>query len=152
RPGAGHRRVLSNTGRTPTRRGASGRRPLCVGPGDPAGRRLVRPALPGEVPSSHRPRLRTEKTATAREAGTRFDPSRGVSCRHAWTSSSPLGRAAVTWTQSYDPLGSWPLSTLVAAVPVVVLLGLLASGKANAWQSSLAGLVAAVAVAVGVFH
>ena len=55
------------------------------------------------------------------------------------------------WTQQYDPLGSWPLSTLVAAVPVLVLLGLLGSGKANAWQSALAGLVSALVTAVAVF-
>ena len=55
------------------------------------------------------------------------------------------------WTQNYDPLGSWPLSTLVAAVPVLVLLGLLASGRASAWGAALAGLAAAMAAAVGVF-
>ncbi len=55
------------------------------------------------------------------------------------------------WMQQYDPLGSWPASTLVAALPVVVLLGLLASGKAGAWQAALAGLATAVLVAVGVF-
>jgi len=55
------------------------------------------------------------------------------------------------WTQNYDPLGSWPLSTLVAAVPVLVLLGLLASGRATAWQAALAGLATAMAAAVGVF-
>jgi lactate permease len=57
----------------------------------------------------------------------------------------------VIWTQQYDPLGLWPLSTLVAAIPVVALLGLLASGKANAWQAALAGLISALAVAIGVF-
>ena len=55
------------------------------------------------------------------------------------------------WTQNYDPLGNWPLSTLVAAVPVLVLLGLLASGKASAWGSAVAGLLAAMVAAVGVF-
>jgi lactate permease len=55
------------------------------------------------------------------------------------------------WTQNYDPLASWPASTAVAALPVLVLLGLLASGKANAWQAALAGLVTATAAAVGVF-
>ena len=55
------------------------------------------------------------------------------------------------WTQNYDPLGSWPLSTLVAAVPVLVLLGLLGSGRASAWQAALAGLLAAVVAAVGAF-
>ncbi len=57
------------------------------------------------------------------------------------------------WIQNYDPLGNWPLSTLVAAVPVLVLLGLLASGKATAWQAALAGfLAAALVAAVGVFR
>ncbi len=55
------------------------------------------------------------------------------------------------WTQTYDPLGSWPLSTLVAALPVLVLLGLLASGKASAWASALAGLATAAAAALFVF-
>jgi lactate permease len=26
-----------------------------------------------------------------------------------------------TWTQNYDPFGSWPISTLVAALPVLTL-------------------------------
>ncbi len=56
------------------------------------------------------------------------------------------------WTQNYDPIGSWPLSTAAAALPVLVLLGLLASGRASAWLSALAGLFTAAVVAVGVFH
>jgi lactate permease len=55
------------------------------------------------------------------------------------------------WTQNYDPLGNWPLSTLLAAVPVLVLLGLLASGKASAWGAALAGLGAALVMAIGPF-
>lgn len=53
--------------------------------------------------------------------------------------------------QQYDPLGSWLASTLMAALPVAVLLGLLASGRAGAWQAALAGLATALAVAVGGF-
>ena len=55
------------------------------------------------------------------------------------------------WTQNYDPFGNWMFSTAVAAVPVVVLLGLLLSGKVGAWQSALAGLVSAMGLAVGAF-
>jgi len=52
------------------------------------------------------------------------------------------------WTQQYDPLGSAVLSTLVALLPVVVLLGLLASHKVRAHWAALAGLAAALLVAV----
>jgi len=55
------------------------------------------------------------------------------------------------WIQNYDPMGNWPLSTLMAAVPVLVLLGLLASGRASAWGAALAGLGSAMVMAVGVF-
>ncbi len=55
------------------------------------------------------------------------------------------------WTQNYDPFGSPWLSALVAALPVVLLLGLLASGRVSAPWAALAGLLAAVAAAVFVF-
>ncbi|MBV8318970.1 MAG: L-lactate permease, partial [Planctomycetaceae bacterium] len=55
------------------------------------------------------------------------------------------------WTQQYDPMGNWPLSTLLAALPVLVLLGLLASGRVNAWQAAICGLVTAAGVAAGPF-
>ena len=55
------------------------------------------------------------------------------------------------WIQDYDPTGHWWLSTMLAAVPIVVLLGLLVSEKVGAWQSAVAGLVAAMGLAVGVF-
>ncbi len=51
------------------------------------------------------------------------------------------------WMQNYDPMGSWPVSTFLAALPVLVLLGLLASGKVSAWLSALGGLLTASAVA-----
>jgi lactate permease len=54
----------------------------------------------------------------------------------------------MTWTQTYDPFGSALLSPLVAAVPVVVLLGLLASGRVPAPLAALAGLAAALLIAV----
>ena len=55
------------------------------------------------------------------------------------------------WTQVYDPTGSWPVSTAAAAAPVLVLLVLLGSGKATAWQAALAGLLTAMLAAIGVF-
>jgi len=55
------------------------------------------------------------------------------------------------WIQQHDPLGSWLASTLVAGLPVLVLLSLLASGRASAWKSALAGLATACGVAWLVF-
>ena len=57
----------------------------------------------------------------------------------------------MTWTQTYDPFGSASLSPLAAAVPVVVLLALLASGRVPAPAAALAGLAAALAMAVFAF-
>ena len=51
------------------------------------------------------------------------------------------------WQQTYDPLGAAWLSTLLAAAPVVVLLGLLAVGV-SALRSAAAGLAMALAVAI----
>ena len=52
------------------------------------------------------------------------------------------------WTQSYDPLRNQVASTLVALLPIVVLLGLLASHRIRAHVAALTGLAAAVLVAV----
>jgi lactate permease len=58
----------------------------------------------------------------------------------------------VTWTQIYSPVaGSIALSALVAALPVAVLLGLLAFAHARAHWAALAGLGASLAVAMLVF-
>ena len=55
------------------------------------------------------------------------------------------------WTQTYDPLGNLWLSTLVAALPVILLMALLASGRVTAHVAALAGLVAALALAIFVY-
>jgi lactate permease len=57
----------------------------------------------------------------------------------------------MTWTQNYDPFSSAWLSPLAAALPVVLLLALLASGRISAPVAALAGLTAAVLVAIFAF-
>jgi len=52
------------------------------------------------------------------------------------------------WLQNYDPLGSVLLSTLVAALPVVVLLGAIAWFHIRIHYAALLGLAVALAVAV----
>jgi lactate permease len=58
----------------------------------------------------------------------------------------------LTWTQVYDPLHHWWLSTLVASFPIVVLLGLLAGFKVRAHICAIAGAATAVLCAIFVFH
>jgi lactate permease len=55
------------------------------------------------------------------------------------------------WVQNYDPLGHSGLSTAAAALPVLVLLGMLASGRVSAWRAALAGLTIAGIMASRVF-
>ncbi len=55
------------------------------------------------------------------------------------------------WPQTYDPLGHAALSTLAAAVPVVVLLGTLGLLRAKAHHAALYGLTASLIVAIAVF-
>jgi lactate permease len=55
------------------------------------------------------------------------------------------------WTQIYDPLGHWWLSTLVAALPIIVLLGLLAGFRVKPHWCAIAGATTAVAVAIVFF-
>src|SRR5271155_572763 len=52
------------------------------------------------------------------------------------------------WTQIYDPLGHWWLSTLVAGLPIIVLFGLLAGLKVKPHWCAVAGAATAVAVAI----
>ncbi len=56
------------------------------------------------------------------------------------------------WQQGYDPLGHWQLSALVAALPVIVLLGALAFCHIKAHYAAFAGLLTALLIAVYVFH
>ncbi len=56
------------------------------------------------------------------------------------------------WQQGYDPLGHWWLSTIFAALPVIVLLGTLAFFHMKAHYSAMLGLVTAWLIATGIFH
>ncbi len=57
----------------------------------------------------------------------------------------------MAWTQVYDPLHNWMLSTLVAALPILVLFGLLAGLRVRPHWCAIAGAGTAVLVAVTVF-
>jgi lactate permease len=55
------------------------------------------------------------------------------------------------WSQDYDPLGLPWLSTLMAALPLAVLLGTLAILRWRAPVAALAGLAVALVVAIGIY-
>ncbi len=57
----------------------------------------------------------------------------------------------MVWIQNYDPRADWRVSTAVAAVPVLLLLVLLALGRHSAWKAALAALLAACLLAWRVF-
>ena len=52
------------------------------------------------------------------------------------------------WTQVYDPFGYWWLSTLVAALPIIVLFTLLAGLKVKPHWCAISGASTAVLVAI----
>jgi len=57
----------------------------------------------------------------------------------------------MNWTQVYDPLGHWWLSTLVAALPIIVLFGLLAGLRLKPHWCAISGALTAILVAIFVF-
>jgi lactate permease len=57
-----------------------------------------------------------------------------------------------TWFQNYDPLHNPIFSTILAALPVIILLGSIAMLKMKIHVAALAGLFAAIIVAAWVYH
>ncbi len=57
----------------------------------------------------------------------------------------------MNWTQNYDPLGSWPLSVMVAALPVATLFFALVVLRLRVWMAAMAGCLIAVLLANRVF-
>jgi lactate permease len=55
------------------------------------------------------------------------------------------------WTQVYDPVGHWWLSTLIAALPIIVLFSLLAGFKVKPHWCAMAGALTAMTVAIVFF-
>lgn len=55
------------------------------------------------------------------------------------------------WSQVYNPFNNATLSTIAAAIPVVLLLAMIASGKVKAHIAAVIALLAAIAVSVFLF-
>ena len=55
------------------------------------------------------------------------------------------------WTQNYDPVGHWWLSTLLAALPIIVLFSLLAGFKVKPHWCAIAGALTAMTVGIVFF-
>src|SRR5579863_10367882 len=64
---------------------------------------------------------------------------------------APSGGRKMTWAQNYDPLHNTVLSTAIAAVPILLLLIMIATNKVKTYWAALIALVLTLAIAVYVF-
>src|ERR1043165_8234486 len=60
------------------------------------------------------------------------------------------GRTAM-WNQIYNPLGNAALSTIAAAIPVVTLLVLIASGRVKAHVAAIIAVILTNLIAIFIF-
>src|ERR1043165_3486755 len=99
--------------------------------------------------------MHTPSTAAASSSAPAHQPKKptlGPAIRLDWAAAAIIIAAAVgtypgsPWSQNYDPAGNWLLSTLLAALPVVVLLGTLAFFHMEAHYAAILGLFPALAV------
>jgi lactate permease len=60
--------------------------------------------------------------------------------------------AVTTWSQNYNPLGFWPVSTLVSALPVLTLFFVLIVLRKRVWVAALSGMFMAMFLAFVVFR
>ncbi len=58
----------------------------------------------------------------------------------------------MTWSQNYAPLGNVEISAILAALPIVTLLGLLAFWHVRAQIAALAGLLVALGIAILIYR
>lgn len=98
----------------------------------------------------------TSTTAPAKASSTSANPVAWITALIAAVVFSVLVLKAPPlahpWPQNYDPTGHWWLSTLIAALPIVVLLGTLALLHIKAHFAALLGLSTGLATAVLIFH
>src|SRR4051795_6992866 len=71
--------------------------------------------------------------------------------RSGQTSELMTWGGSVMWNQIYNPLGNAALSTIAAAIPVVTLLVLIASGKVKAHIAAIIALVVANIITIFIY-
>src|SRR5436190_12512493 len=81
-----------------------------------------------------------------------------LECRDSTVNSASAGsgpdsqESVMAWTQVYDPFHNWILSTLVAALPILVLFGLLGGLRLRPHWCAMAAATTAALVAITAFH